>query len=91
MNNGILGNDVYAAATGSSYLGILRFILLNLKLINIEVHIYPDADIDNSKIISIKDTLNLHYINFYIHRNIYQGEKDFGVRKDHIIENIIQV
>ena len=91
VNDGILGNDVYAAATGSSYKGILRFILINLKFINIEVHFYPDADIDNSKIISIKDELNLRYINFYIHRNIYQGEKDFGVRKDHIIENIIQV
>ena len=91
VNDGVLGNDVYAAATGSSYKGILRFILINLKFINIEVHFYPDADIDNSKIISIKDELNLRYINFYIHRNAYPGEKDFGVRKDHIIDNIIQV
>ena len=72
-------------------MGLLRFILLNMKLINIEVHIYPDNDMDNSKIINIKNELYLNRVPFYIHRNTYVGEKDFGVPKERIKENIISV
>lgn len=91
LNDGILKNNIYGACTGSGYMGLLRFILLNMKLINIEVHIYPDNDMDNSKIINIKNELYLNRVPFYIHRNTYVGEKDFGVPKERIKENIISV
>lgn len=91
MNDGIMGNNIYAAATGSGYESLLRFLLLNLQLINVEVHLYPDADIPDYKITRIKKNLFLDKVNFYIHRNTYPGEKDFGVRKEKIKETIIQV
>ena len=84
MNYGVMGNNIYAAATGSGYESLLRFLLLNLQLINIEVHLYPDADIPDYKITRIKKNLFLDKVNFYIHRNTYPGEKDFGVKKEKI-------
>ena len=32
LNNGILKNNIYGACTGSGYMGLLRFILLNMKI-----------------------------------------------------------
>lgn len=91
LNDGNKGNDIYGAATGSSYKGMLRFLLTNLKLINIEVHFYPDNDVSDNKIISIKNELYLYNTRFFIHRNTYPGEKDFGVRKEKIKESVIEV
>lgn len=91
LNDGMLGNSIYAACTGSGYMGLLRFLLLNMKLINIEVHIYPDNDQYDKDIINIKEYLYLNKVPFFIHRNMYEGEKDFGVPKNRIRENIISV
>ena len=91
MNDGIMGNNIYAAATGSGYGSLLKFLLLNLQLINVEVHLYPDADIPNYKVTNIKKNLFLDKVNFYIHRNTYPGEKDFGVRKEKIKDTIISI
>lgn len=91
LNDGMLRNSIYGACTGSGYKNLLKFILLNMKLINIEVHMYPDNDMGDYNIINIKNELYLNKVPFYIHRNIYKGEKDFGVPMDRIKESIIPV
>ncbi len=90
LHNGKLGNNIYGAATGSSYMGMLKFIMLNMKIPGMIIHFYPDNDIDDYKISRIKNDLRI-YNNIYIHRNLYPGEKDFGVRKEKIDEGIIVI
>lgn len=83
LNGGNIGNDIYAAATGSGYIGLLKFIILNLKMINIEVHIYPDNDVSDQKINRVKERLFLFNTDFYIHRNNSQEKKILGfLRKE---------
>lgn len=85
-------NGIYASVAGSNYMNTILYILLELKLPYIEIHLYPDNDAQGndyrmSKLISNIPDRN---IPIYIHRNIYPGEKDFGVNPDHIHETIIQ-
>lgn len=81
-------NAIYASINGSGYIGMCKFFIMSLKLINAEIHIYPDADIQDRKIYYIMDQLKPFRFPIYIHRNIMDGEKDFGVRIDRIKEYI---
>lgn len=78
----------YVAACGSGYKGLCRDIILELKMPNIEFHIYPDADISQNKMYDLYNYLKPFNFPLYIHRNIYDGEKDFGVDINHIKESI---
>ena len=55
-----------------------------------EIHLYPDNDkygsMDNMN--RIANFIRPLQIPLYIHRNLYEGEKDFGVSKDKIIEQV---
>ena len=85
-------NNIYCAITGSGYKYMSYFFLKTLGLLNIEFHIYPDNDIDIVKLLNqFNELCNVYRIPLYIHKNIYNGEKDFGIRLDHINEQIIQI
>lgn len=85
-------NNIYCAITGSGYRNMIYFFLTTIGLMNIEFHIYPDNDINLNSILSILDNVCPVYdIPLYIHTNRYPGEKDFGVRPEHIKEQIIQI
>ena len=72
--------NVYMAAGGKSYTQALNFILKELGLINYEIHYYPDKDVDDNEVDRIVTSkINLLPADIYIHRNIYPGEKDYGV------------
>lgn len=72
-------NNIYIGITGSGYKGILRFLLTELGLINIELHLYPDNDMKENVIYDLCQFLYPFPFPIYKHSNIYPGEKDFGV------------
>lgn len=81
-------NSIFAAIGGSGYLGLIKFFICSLKIINPEIHIYADNDISRYKIINISKALNMFKLNIFLHRNNYDKEKDFGVDINHINESI---
>lgn len=78
--------SIYAAITGSGYKGLIRYIITNLKLMNLEIHIYADSDIDRWIILDLANFLSVYRYPFYLHRNTIG--KDMGVRIDQINESI---
>ena len=82
-------NQIYMSIGGSGYVGLMRYILIKLKLVYIEVHLYPDNDpVGQEELEYVKELLKPYMIPVYIHRNIYPGEKDFGVPLNRIKEYI---
>lgn len=77
---------VYAAVTGSGYKGLIRYFIVMLKLMNLEIHLYADADIERYKIVDLANFLSVYRYPFYLHRNAIG--KDMGVRPEQIKESI---
>lgn len=84
-------NSIFTAIGGSGYLGILRYFITKLKIPNLEIHIYPDADISRDTMIDIANYLQIFGYSIYIHRNMCPGEKDFGVPINRINESIERI
>lgn len=84
-------NIIYTSITGSGYLQILEFFIIKSKLINLEVHIFKDKDISLQLMKDIKELLKIFNIPLIVHENGYQGQKDYGVSKDKIIDNIVYI
>lgn len=85
--------QIYTAIAGSGYKGIVREFINVIKLIYIEIHIYPDNDKSGSPYI-MQDIANLvapFNIPMYVHRNIFENEKDFGTDLSHIKESIERI
>lgn len=80
------GNDIYTSIGGNAYKGIIRFFITQLKLPNVIVHIYPDNDIERYKMVDFANFVRDLNIPVFVHRNIYKGEKDFGVSLSKIKE-----
>ena len=83
-------NAIFAAITGSGYKGLVMHLISTFKLFYFNIHIYPDNDnLGNSAMVNeIRELIKPYGANLYEHRNIYPGEKDFGVSKNRIIEKI---
>ena len=85
-------SQVYMAIGGSGYVGLMRYILTKLKLYYIELHLYPDNDKTGLKELDyVKELLYPYGIPIYVHRNVKDKEKDFGVTPDRIIESVYQM
>lgn len=89
--NGKSDNSIFTSVGGSGYLGLIRFFVVTQKLFNLEIHIYADNDIERDKMIYISNLIKPFGFRFYLHRNIYPGEKDFGVPKNRIKETIERI
>lgn len=84
-------NCIYSAISGNNYVNLCRYFILYLAIPNIEFHIYLDNDVKDyyiNQVIYLCKDLN---IDLYLHRNLYPNEKDFGVSKDRIKEQIVKV
>lgn len=82
--------NIYIACGGKSYTQALEFILNETGIINYEIHFYPDADVTyNDFNLHMLRKVNMLPTNIYIHRNTFNGEKDFGVPEYRIIDTII--
>jgi hypothetical protein len=46
---------------------------------SLEVHFFPDADVDDKMITNIVRNYSVFGYQFFLHRNKYRNEKDFGV------------
>ena len=81
---------IFAAITGSGYLGFITHLIIAYEIFFFDIHIYPDNDKHGSDYImrQIKDFIKPYGANLYIHRNNMIGEKDFGVTPDKISEVI---
>jgi len=84
-------NHIYIASNGKGYFNVIRTLILKFGLENIEINFYPDKDVSNEELKRYIQKLILLNIPIRIHRNIYEGEKDFGVSKDRIREVIINI
>ena len=83
---------IYIAGTGCNYFGIVLYCLEVFGIINAELHIYMDTDeVAENKIKSTINRLAELRLPVYLHKNLKEGEKDFGVRKENIIESIYKV
>lgn len=80
---------VYCAVNGKSYENIAQYFLMTLGMINTEFHIYSDNDVDDRYLRHQMWSILSIGIPVYIHRNVYPGQKDFGVSPDKIQDSII--
>jgi len=82
---------IYTSIAGSNYMGITLYILNTFKIPYFELHYYPDNDDSGSNQVMNRVINYMRPFNcpIYIHRNLYPGEKDFGVSLDRIKESII--
>lgn len=81
--------NIYMACGGKSYSQALEFILTESGIINYEIHFYPDRDVsDNEFYYDVLRRIELLPGDIYIHRNVFNGEKDFGVPKERIIDSV---
>lgn len=86
-------HGIYGAITGSGYLSTVKWIMNTYKIYRFELHIYPDNDKygDYERIVQIKQYLSSFGMNVYMHKNTYNGEKDFGVPLERINESIMKL
>lgn len=84
-------NEIYSSILGNRYDMLLKHFILDHKLINLELHVYIDNDINNYIIYLLKNICTDYMIPFYLHRNMYLGEKDFGVPINRIDEQIQKI
>ena len=84
---------IYTSIAGSNYRGLAMYFLERYKLPYVEFHFYPDNDKQgsNKKISSVVNYLKPLHMPIFIHRNTFDGEKDFGVPIERINESILEV
>lgn len=83
---------IYIAGTGCNYFSIALYCLEVFGIINAEIHFYQDTDdVANKKIQFTLNNIRNLGLPVYIHKNMMEGEKDFGVRLSQIKESIIQI
>ena len=82
-------SGIFLAATGSGYKGAILHLINKYGIFYFNLHIYPDNDRCGNVVEDIDNTIFPYGAILYEHRNIYPGEKDFGVSSSHISERII--
>lgn len=86
-------NGIYTSVTGSNYLPVILYFMIQIGLPYLEIHIYPDNTKEGS-LYQMKNLLSRlpdPTIPFFIHRNMCPGEKDFGVPISRIQESKTQI
>lgn len=81
------------ASCGYSYMSILKHLARNGIVTHINLHVYADADksdYEHLKMIN-KNPVSAFIEHLYLHRNGYEGEKDYGVPKERIIDRARQI
>lgn len=84
---------LYTSITGNNYMGIILYFMMDLKIPNLELHLYPDNDKYGSmeRMKYIANCIPDPYVPVYIHYNTAPGQKDFGVSPDKIIEHVERI
>ena len=89
-------NNIFCAVTGNGFKGVLRHLIAGCKLMNLEIHLYPDNEPPKGGRPGTQDVINsiVDYLKpfgypIYIHLN--EIGKDMGVRLDQIKELKYQI
>ena len=89
LNNCNTNQVIYIASGGKSSKQALQFVLTETGVINYEIHLYPDKDVDDYELSRlVLNNIQLLPANIIIHRNIMNGEKDFGVPMERIKDSV---
>ena len=84
--------DIFSSIGGSSYYDIIDYFITDMGLLNLEVHVYFDNDQNRDHITrNINRLLSIYGIPLYTHLNGFEGEKDYGVPIDKIIDTYIKI
>lgn len=83
--------NLFIAIGGKAYKNIVRHVLSHMGLFNVTFHLYVDADIQDYIIRDIVKYVRPFNSSIFIHRNGFQGQKDYGVSKDLIIDNMTRL
>ena len=83
-------NHIYFSGMGFGFNGIIRHLIRGGILGNLNLHIYADHDKKDyeEKRILKKGLMNAFVDHFYIHRNQFHGEKDYGVPLSNIVDGV---
>lgn len=84
-------NSIYCAVLGGGYESAIKYFINKMRIIDAEFHLYIDNDMNQFVINRLIDKLRSYQYDVYIHNNIYENEKDFGVPKDRIKDMCTQV
>lgn len=85
-------NNYYFASCTFGYTRIIKYILGIGLNTGINLHLYADKDKTDRDIMKdlnrVRPIMESWIDNVYLHRNGYDGEKDYGVPKDRIIDTV---
>lgn len=87
------GHSIFTSVAGSGYKGLIRHFIVQFKLPYLEIHLYPDNDKlgSDDRMRFIVDDLKPFNFPIFIHRNMAEGQKDFGVDPSKIKEVIYSI
>lgn len=84
-------NSFFISGRGKAYYSAVEYLLLTYGIYDMEIHYYPDKDVPDKDIIAIAEFFRPYGFEIYIHRNVYENEKDFGVPANRIAERCMRV
>lgn len=86
-------NGIYSCVAGSNYITVINYFMIDMRVPNLEIHIYPDNDQYGSMeaMYNLKRKILDPTIPIYIHRNTFPNEKDFGVPLSRINETVMKL
>lgn len=86
-------NAIYVSATGkTNYHSLLQYLLLDVKIpyFGTTVHIFSDNDINNRDLNNLYNLVYQLQLPCFLHFNLMEGEKDYGVSGDRIIDSVTE-
>lgn len=90
MNVADRNNGLFVAINGKSYESVIKMILSRYGFINFNMHIYLDNDVSQREVSGIKPLISSFCSLLTFHRNSFEDQKDFGVRKEFIKDSIMK-
>lgn len=78
-------NALYIAGKGKAYYSIIEYFVTSYGLYDLEIHLFPDKDVSDNSMMAIANYLKPFGFEFYMYRNRFPSEKDFGVPKNRIM------
>ena len=90
INNCNKFQNIYCSCGGKGFSAAIEFILKELGLINYNIHIYPDKDQKQYEINNVIDRCIKLSCSLFEHHNTFNGEKDYGVSSDRIIDTVFK-
>lgn len=88
---GHTNNQIFTSIGGNRYKGMIKYLITNLGIMLFNLHFYVDNDVPDYIIEDIAILLEPFQCHFYIHRNRFPGEKDYGVPSNKITNSFIQL